>query len=434
MTIQNPIPLPSGQESKIRNPAVWVNPTYPTPEARPPVTQVGVIGWLRANLFSSVGNTLLTLITVALLILFVARLVDWLANDAFWAPVWVNRRLFAVGRYPADRLRQVAAVLLLVTVLFGLSAGRWGSILRFLAAGLGGIYLLLALIPLGYQAQLLFAGLLGVLVAAYVVGLRVRIPGAVLVVGWLVSLPLTFVLLRGGIDLPLLGWTWSFGPELVSPNLWGGLLLTFLLTVTGIALSFPIGVALALGRRSSLPVIRGFCVGYIEIIRGVPLVAILFMAALAMPLLLPPAVPAPSHVFRALIAITAFSAAYLAENVRGGLQAVPKGQYEAADALGFGAWGKLRLIILPQALRAVIPALVGQFISLFKDTSLVTLIGLTEFLGIARVVIQQPEWIQIPGGITREVYLFVAVVYFIFSYGLSTASRRLEAQLGVGKR
>lgn len=398
------------------------------------MTQVGVIGWLRANLFSSIGNTLLTLVTAALLVLFVTRLAEWLVNDAFWTPIWVNRRLFAVGRYPAERLGQVAAVLALVSILFGVSAGRWGSILRFLAAGLGGLYLLLALIPLGVQAQLLFAGLFGVLAVAYVVGLRVRIPSAYLVVGWLVSLPLTFVLLRGGIDLPLLGFTWAFGPELVSPNVWGGLLLTFLLTVTGIALSFPIGVALALGRRSSLPVIKGFCVAYIEIIRGVPLVAILFMAALVLPLILPPAMPAPSNVIRAMIAITAFSAAYLAETVRGGLQAVPKGQYEAADALGFSGWDKLRLIILPQALRAVIPALVGQFISLFKDTSLVTLIGLTEFLGIARAVIQQPEWIQIPGGVTREVYLFVAVVYFIFSYGLSTASRRLEAQLGVGKR
>jgi general L-amino acid transport system permease protein len=214
----------------------------------------------------------------------------------------------------------------------------------------------------------------------------------------------------------------------------GGLLLTILLAVVGIAASFPIGVLLALGRKSNLPIVRGLCVGYIELIRGVPLITLLFMAMIALPLLLPGGARAPENAVRAMVAIIAFESAYLAETVRGGLQAVPHGQYEAADAVGLGTVTKYRMIVLPQALRAVIPAIVGQFISLFKDTSLVALVGLVDLLGVAQVVIKQPEWIPIQGGISREVYVFVALVYFIFSYGMSNASRRLESQLGVGTR
>jgi len=166
----------------------------------------------------------------------------------------------------------------------------------------------------------------------------------------------------------------------------------------------------------------------------VPLVTLLFMAMIALPLVLPSGATAPENAVRAMVAITLFAAAYLAENVRGGLQAVPKGQYEAADAVGLSGVQKLRLIVLPQALRAVIPAIVGQFIGLFKDTSLVSLVGLLELLGIARVVIQQAEWVKVQGGVTSEVYVFVAFVYFLFSYGMSYASRRLEVQLDVGQR
>jgi general L-amino acid transport system permease protein len=240
-------------------------------------------------------------------------------------------------------------------------------------------------------------------------------------------------LLKGGLDFRSLGVRCFFASP-VSPNNYGGLLLTILLTVVGITFSFPLGLALALGRRSSLPMIRYFSIAYIEMIRGVPLISILFMAMIVLPLFLPQGMPSPANVTRAMVGITLFSAAYLAENVRGGLQSVPKGQYEAADALGLSTWQKLRLIILPQALRAVIPAIVGQFIALFKDTSLVALVGLVDLLGIARSIIQQPEWVNTPGGITREVYAAIAVIYFVFSYGMSWASRQLESQLGVGKR
>jgi general L-amino acid transport system permease protein len=220
----------------------------------------------------------------------------------------------------------------------------------------------------------------------------------------------------------------------VQSSNYGGLLLTILLAVVGITFSFPLGLALALGRRSSLPVVKYFCIAYIEMIRGVPLISILFMAMIVLPLFLPVGMPSPTNVTRAMVGITLFSAAYLAENVRGGLQSVPKGQYEAADALGLSTWAKYRMIILPQALRAVIPAIVGQFIGLFKDTSLVALVGLVDLLGIARSIIQQPDWVNTPGGITQEVYVAIAVIYFIFSYGMSWSSRQLETRLGVGKR
>jgi general L-amino acid transport system permease protein len=237
----------------------------------------------------------------------------------------------------------------------------------------------------------------------------------------------------GGVEWPNLGVVWQFAP-FVDSSMWGGLLMTLLLAVTGIAFSFPLGVLLALGRRSSLPVVKGFSVTYIEVIRGVPLVTILFMGVTMLPLFLPNFWGNPSTLLRVTVAITLFSAAYLAENVRGGLQAIPKGQYEAADALGLSGFAKLRYIILPQALTKVIPALVGQFIGLFMDTSLASLVGVFELVSVAKAVINQDSWFGVPGGVAREVYVFVALIFFIFNFGMSTASKGLESRLGVGKR
>jgi general L-amino acid transport system permease protein len=271
-----------------------------------------------------------------------------------------------------------------------------------------------------------------------------------LLVGLLVALGIGYQMGRGrttlarwvavawGLTLPVLiylwlGWDPGFGmvqvlPE-VNSNSWGGLLLTFLLSIVGIVVSFPLGVLLALGRRSNLPVIRGFSILFIEVVRGVPLVTILFMAQIMLPLFLPEGLRI-DRVLRAMAGIVIFSAAYTAENVRGGLQAVPEGQVEAAKALGLSGPLITLLIVLPQALRAVIPANVGQFISLFKDTSLIAIVGLLELLGIGRAVLANPEWL----GLYAEVYLFVAVVYGVFSYSMSYASYRLEAALGVGER
>jgi len=233
-------------------------------------------------------------------------------------------------------------------------------------------------------------------------------------IAWAISPVLIFILILGVEGSPAL--------PVVNMERWGGLLLTMTLTVVGIVAAFPIGVLLALGRRSELPVVRLFCTLAIELVRGVPLVTILFMASLLVPLL-DPRLSSVDNVIRAMFGITFFSAAYLAEIVRGGLQAVPYGQTEAAKALGMPGWQITGLIVLPQALRAVIPAIMGQFVSLFKDTSLVLIIGLLDLLGIARSVINQAEYI----GLQRETLVFISVIYFVISYLMSWVSRRLEA-------
>lgn len=212
----------------------------------------------------------------------------------------------------------------------------------------------------------------------------------------------------------------------VDTSRWGGLLLTFMLTAVGIVASFPLGVLLALGRRSSLPAIKWACILFIELVRGVPLISVLFMAQLLLPLI-NPGLSNVENVVRAMIGITLFSAAYLAENVRGGLQSIPHGQEEAAKALGLASIQITLFIMLPQALRAVIPALVGQCISLFKDTSLVAIVGLLDLTKIADSTIAQPEYI----GLRRETFIFISVIYFIFSYIMAAISRRLETS-GVG--
>jgi len=238
--------------------------------------------------------------------------------------------------------------------------------------------------------------------------------GSWLALAWMISFPIILWLIGGG-----------FGLRSVSSNLWNGLLLTLLMAAVSIALSFPIGVLLALGRTSSLPIVRMFSILYIEIIRGMPLIGILFLAQVMLPLILPPDVRL-DRVLRGIAGLVLFSAAYMAENVRGGLQAIPRGQVEAAKALGLNTPLTVMLIILPQALRAVIPAIVGQFIGLFKDTSLLSLVGLIELTGIARSILAQPQFL----GRYAEVYLFIGALYWLFCYSMSHASRKLEKQLG----
>ncbi len=234
---------------------------------------------------------------------------------------------------------------------------------------------------------------------------------------WLwIALPVVAFVLVAGIA--------PSGPLQVSdPQLWGGLLLTMMLTAVGIVGAFPIGVALALGRRSSLPVVSTFSTLYIELVRGVPLVTVLFMSMLLVPFVIPSLAGPDTGPFRAMVAVTLFSAAYLAENVRGGLQSLPPGQEEAAKALGLAGWQVTLYITLPQALRAVIPALVGQFISLYKDTSLVAIVGLIDLTGVTKNVAAQTEF----QGLLRETYVFISLIYFIFSYVMSLVSRRIEA-------
>ena len=390
----------------------------------PPSNAIGPLAWLRANLFSGPISSIVTILIVLGGAWLAVTIGQWALTQARWDVISTNLRLFLIGQYPADQAWRLWLDLLLLSVLGGLSAGVYGRATRALAITLSACQLLLALLVLASPLGIVPAAALalnGALVwVALAIAVRGWVPRRALLVAWIVSLPVSFLLI-GGLGGNLL-------PS-VSSNLWGGLLLTMLLAVVGILLSFPLGVLLALGRRSRLPVVRVLSTGYIEVIRGVPLVTILFLADIILPLFLPGEWRL-DRVARAMGGITLFSAAYVAENVRGGLQAIPTGQIEAAQALGLSGVKTNLYVVLPQALRSVIPANVGLFISLLKDTTLVTIIGLLELLGISRAILAQPESF----GAQMEVYVFIAAVFFVLCYAMSQASYRLERQLGVGTR
>jgi len=390
-----------------------------------PRIRISPLRWIRRNLFSSVSNSLLTIVSLLVIYKLVSGLLSWAFTEARWGVVTENLKLFMMGRYPPEEVWRVGVSVLVISFLFGLSWGVWGGVVRSFSIALAAFFVTLAVLPFGTSVRLWLAGN-----AALIVGtaLLVRlVPGRfwkrAVLIGWLLSFPLIYVLLYGKVGgLQLL--------PTVSTTLWGGLLLTFLLTIVGILVSIPLGILLALGRRSELPVVRWFSVGFIEVVRGVPLVTVLFFASLILPLFLPKGMNV-DLMWRIAVGIVLFSAAYNAENVRGGLQAIPPGQIEAAKALGMKGWTITSLIVLPQALRLVIPTTVGQFISLFKDTSLVSIVGLLDLMYIAsKAVLAQPEW----RGLQQEVFVFVAVIYFIFSFAMSYASQRLEVKLGVGER
>jgi general L-amino acid transport system permease protein len=401
-------------------------PPPPPATIGPPATSVGPIEWLRANLFSSWLSAIFTIIVGVLLLVGTAAMVDWTLS-ARWGVVTENLRLFLIGQYPFEQAWRIWLVLALMSVLTGTSAAVGGPPVKTLAVWLAAGQAMLALLALASPVlgQTVVGGLAvntALVWLAHAAGLRRRINRRWLTLAWLGLVPLALVLLfgLGGELLPV-----------VPTRLWGGLLLTFLLAIAGIVLSFPFGVLLALGRRSDMPAIRAICVTFIEVVRGVPLITILFMAAIMLPLFLPGALRIDA-VVRAVAGITLFSAAYVAENVRGGLQAIPSGQLEAANSLGLNALQRNLYIVLPQALRSVIPANVGLFISLLKDTTLVFIAGggLLELLGIGRSVLAQSQWF----GAHIEVYMFISAVFFVLCYAMSQASYRLEAQLGVGKR
>jgi general L-amino acid transport system permease protein len=332
-----------------------------------------------------------------------------------------NLRLFMVGPFPPDQAWRVWLCLVMVSLLFGLSAGIWRGTVQTLVTGLAAMFAVLAILPLGGGTRIWHVANLVAIVGGFLLGYGRSAWRRWVLVAWLISFVLAMILLQGSR-----GNAWL--PEIGS-NLWGGLLLTFLLALVSIIASFPLGILLALGRRSRLPVVSFFSTVYIELVRGVPLVTILYKAQIMVPLFLPGQLRI-ANVVRVIVGMTLFTAAYLAENVRGGLQAIPSGQIEAAQALGLNNALVTLLIVLPQALRMVIPANVGLFISLFKDTTLAVIVGLLELLSIGRSVLAQPEWL----GRQTEVYLFIAAIFFVFSYTMSYTSYRLEAALGVGKR
>ena len=382
---------------------------------KPPVHTKGPARWIKDNLFNTWYNVLLS--GLALICLFFAfkALLTWAFTEAKWDVIPANLQLFGVGSYPREQIWRVWNAIYILSALIGLSAGLWrGLVLRF-AAALSGVWFISALLPFELSTRGWCLGAIAIIAVSFFLGrgrtgLRPWILG-----GWILSFPVIMVVLRG------------FGENGVLTSNWGGLLLTLILAVVGIVVSFPLGVFLALCRQSNLPAIRWVSTTYIETVRGVPLITILFMGNILIPIFMPGL--DINQVLRMVLAITFFSAAYMAENVRGGLQGIPRGQHEAAQAVGLNYVQTTLFIVLPQALRSVIPAIVGQFIALFKDTSLVSIIGLIDLLGVAKSVIANPDWL----GLQAEVYLFAAVIYFVFCYAMSYGSQEIETALGVGE-
>ncbi len=335
------------------------------------------IQWLRTNLFGGWASTAFTLLLLYVLWKGVPPIIDWAFLDAVWRPdakacrdaegacwgfIAEKHRFILFGTYPYEQHWRPALASVILIGLWVFSAirvfWRWW-----------------------------------------------------LLIVWVVGLALIGALMWGGI----------LGLPYVENERWGGLILTLLLSTFGVAFAFPLSILLALGRRSDMPVIRALCVGYIELIRGVPLISVLFMASVMLPLFLPSGVTIDKMV-RAQLAIVMFAAAYLAEVVRGGLQAIPRGQYDAAHALALSYWRRTGLIILPQALRISVPPLVNTFIALFKDTSLVLIIGLFDLLSTIKISLTEPAW----NGFGIEAYVFASLVYFAFCFAMSRYSKSFE--------
>lgn len=338
-----------------------------------------LLHWLKINLFDSWLNVILTVLSVVFLLFTGIPFVRWALFGADWTPITENVRLFLVGQYPVAQMWRPGVIFVMLLCLFAWSWQKW------------------------------------ICNRAYG---RTRW----LLCGWCIFFVFSWLLasgIPGSTFLPV-----------VELSKWSGLFLTFTLAVGGIVLCFPLGLMLALMRRSHLPVLKWCSIAFIETIRGVPLVTLLFIASVLISLFLPPGVRF-DRVLRALVVIALFSSAYMAENIRGGLQSIPKTQVEAAQALGFGPIRTLFLIVLPQALRNVIPVIAGQFIALFKDTTLVVVIGLLEIVGIGKsIILGNVEWVSLQA----EVYVFLAFVFWICTYTMSHTSRRLETALGVGMR
>ena len=375
-------------EASPHPPAARVPPS-PVKRGRDGVGAGAAIVWLRTNLFSSVGNTLLTLVIAYLILRALIGVFEWGVIHAVW--------------HAPDGRACVAA------------SGGAGACWAFI--GVWYRFILFGRYPFAEQWRPLLVVM--IFVALLLASCDRRMWGARIAVLWAAGLAANFVLLLGGIA----------GLTYVPTELWGGLPLTLVLAIVGLAAAFPLAIVLALGRRSSMPAVRALSVAYIELIRGVPLITVLFMASVMLPLFLPEGTTI-DKLLRAQVGFILFYAAYLAEVVRGGLQAIPKGQEEAADALGLGYWRKMRLIILPQALKIAIPPLVNIFIAGFKDTTLVTIIGLFDLMATASNAITDPAW----RGFYVEAYVFIAAIYFVFCFFMSRYSQSLERSLARGDR
>ncbi|RWK43143.1 amino acid ABC transporter permease [Mesorhizobium sp.] len=361
----------------LASPAAW----------KPSAISTGLLGWLRTHLFYSWFSTLVTIGLAYLTLKAATGILDWAllnavwtvphdatgaqtqvcrnTSGACWAVVGEKHRYILFGTYPFEEQWRPALCIVIFISLYFLSGWR-----RF----------------------------------------------------WNKTLP--FIWIAGIVAVGTIMWGGVFGLSYVPQERWGGLVITLILATFGLAFAFPFAILVALGRRSEMPAIKWLCIGYVELIRGVPLISLLFMASVMLPLFLPEGVSL-DKLLRAQIAVTLFAGAYLAEVVRGGLQSLPKGQYEAADALGLGYWRKIYLIVLPQALTTVIPPLVNTFIGFFKDTSLVLIVGIFDFLATSKTAVLEPAW----QGFSIEVYVFCGMVYFCFCFAMSRYSQRLEVRL-----
>ncbi|MEE8429964.1 MAG: amino acid ABC transporter permease [Candidatus Desulfatibia sp.] len=350
---------------------------------KPPLTSVGVIGWIKTNLFNSWFNSLLTVVTLSFLLKIIPAFIRWAfidslwistgaechaAGGACWSIIPANIRFILFGFFPYDlQWRPLVAMILLVSLLYySQNRNHWKKSLAYL---------------------------------------------------WILGLFIMGLLMKGGL----------FGLTSVESTSWGGLPLTLILSVFGLTAAYPLGVVLALGRQSKMPAIKIICIGYIELIRGVPLITLLFMSSVVFPLFLPEGITV-NKILRAQVAIILFTAAYIAEVVRGGLQGISLGQYEAAESLGLNYYQTMRLVILPQALKIVIPPTVSILISAFKDTSLVVIIALYDLLKTTQSVLSDPQWM----GFSTEAYIFIALIYFVCCFSMSNYSRRLEKELHTG--
>ncbi|MGL4499267.1 MAG: amino acid ABC transporter permease [Planktothrix sp.] len=394
----------------------------PPNQQRPETLALSTKEWLQTNLFNTWYNTLITIGISSLLLSMLTGFISWAFTTAKWAVIPANLPLYFVGRFPSDQYWRLWIMLGMIAILSGITWGFLARNSRILFSkniliGIGFIGVLAVITPTPIVFRLLLIVMLLLLVAGAwggkTIGNTQPELGKWLPFSWFLLLLICVWLIGGGLGL-----------KVVETNLWGGLMLTLLMSIISILLCFPIGILLALGRQSSLPVIRILSTVYIEVIRGLPLITILFMGQILLPLFLPEGAR-PDRILRAIIGLTMFSSAYLAENIRGGLQGIPRGQTEAAKALGLNTPLTVGLIVLPQALKVAIPSIVGQFISLFQDTTLLSIVGLMELLGMSRSILANPKFL----GRHLEVYIFVGILYWLFCYGMSIASQKLEQQL-----
>ena len=361
---------------------------------QPPAGTVGPWAWLRANLFGSWWSTAITLLLGYIIICVVFSLVEWGIVNAIWTVPYNNG---IADTAVCQNAKGIGACWAVLTDKYRLILfGRYP-----------------------YDEQWRPAIVVALFIGLYIVSAMRRFWRKELALIWIGTLAVVGILMWGGV----------LGLPLVTEDYWGGLPITLILATFGAAFSFPLAIFVALGRRSRMPAVKLLCVLYVELIRGVPLISVLFMASVMFPLFMPAGVNI-DKLLRAQIAIILFAGAYLAEVIRGGLQALPKGQTEAADALGLTYWQKTRLIILPQALKLVIPPLVNTFIGFFKDTSLVLIIGLFDLLTMGKVALSDPPW----QSFSTEVYVGLAVIYIAFCFAMSKYSRNLERDLNRGAR